>query len=157
MTTASIPSLINREAMGKALAQARTECATDKRWLNAVNRAALNLEACQWQFDGHTLVIKSASEDLHYTVTPDGCECKAFLAGRPCWHRAARRLLLKAAEIAQVPAPRDTCPMCGSVIEAIVYAVNNRNYMYFEMCSGDGVHKARTVIPGTELPEFENA
>ena len=32
-------------------------------------------------------------------VTPQGCPCKAGKAGRPCWHRAARRLLVKASEM----------------------------------------------------------
>ncbi len=78
MASTSIASLVNREAMGKALAQARRDCSESKSWLNAINRAALNLEACMWQFDGETLMVKSATEDIHYTVTKDGCECK-------CW------------------------------------------------------------------------
>ncbi len=157
MATGSIAVFVNRESMGRALALARKECEQDKRWLNAVNRAALNLEACQWQFDGHTLLVKSATEDIHYTVTADGCECKAFLANRPCWHRAARRLLIKAAEMAQIPKPRDVCPMCGSIIEAVCYTINNRSYVYYEVCSGDGVHITKVVIPGQDVPEFENA
>ena len=66
--------------------------------MNAINRASLNLESCWWQFDGETLVIASATSERHYAVTEHGCECKAFAAGRPCWHRAARRLLIKAVE-----------------------------------------------------------
>ena len=34
-----------------------------------------------------------------YTVTLDGCECKAAKESRPCWHKAAWRLLRKAAEM----------------------------------------------------------
>ena len=148
MAEASIEVYVNRESMGRALALARQECAEQKSWLNAVNRAALNLEACQWQFDGHTLLVKSATEpNVHYTVTADGCECKAFEAGRACWHRAARRLLIKAAQLAQLPAPRQACPMCGAVIEAIPYTVNGRCYAYFEVCSGDGVHLSHIVMP----------
>ena len=99
-----------------------------------------------WQFDGETLIVKSATEDMHYTVSKDGCECKAFAAGRPCWHRAARKLLIKAAAIAQLPAPRDVCPMCGTLIEAKAYVVNGRNYVYWEICAGDGQHLT-SIVP----------
>ena len=157
MAAGSIAVLVNREAMGKALALARQECQAEKAWLNAVNRAALNLEACQWQFDGHTLIVKSATEQhVHYTVTSDGCECKAFEAGRPCWHRAARRLLIKAAELAQIPTPRNTCPACGALIEAVPYVVNHHSYAYFEICAGDGVHLSKVLMPAqAQQPEEE--
>ncbi len=140
MANSSVASLVNREAMGRALAIARRECAEEKRWLNAVNRAALNLEACMWQFDGDIFIVKSATEDIHYTVTQDGCECKAFQKGLACWHRAARRLLIKAAELANIPPPRDACPMCGTLIEAKPYTINGRSYVYWEVCDGDGQH-----------------
>ena len=93
MANSIIAQSVNRSNTAQALAQARAECAGDTRWLNAVNRAALNLEACPWQFDGETLVIQSATSDKRYTVTPEGCACKAFADGRPCWHRAAVRLI----------------------------------------------------------------
>ena len=106
MANASVASLVNRPAVGAALAQARIACANQPRWLNAVNRAALNLEACRWQFDGDVLRIESASvPGTRHTVDAHGCDCKAAQAGRPCWHRAARRLLVKAAEMTQRPAP----------------------------------------------------
>ena len=44
------------------------------------------------------------------------CECKAAVAGRPCWHRAAWRLLRKAAEV--TPQPRHT--VTDAEMEAIV-------------------------------------
>jgi hypothetical protein len=156
VATVSVPALVNRESVGRAIAIAREECKEDKRWLNAVNRAALNLEACQWQFDGIVFIVKSTTEDIHYNVTPDGCECKAFLSGKPCWHRAARRLLLKAAELAMLPLPRDACPMCGKLIEAKAYTINGRPYMYWEVCDGNGEH-IQAVIVEVAPPEFENA
>ncbi len=106
MANASVAQSINRQSVAAALHAARAECEQYKAWLNAVNRAALNLEACRWAFDGETLVIASATtQGTRYTVTPEGCQCKAHQDGRPCWHRAARRLLIKAAEMAQRPAP----------------------------------------------------
>jgi hypothetical protein len=96
-------------------------------------------------------MVKSATEHhIHYTVTGEGCECKAFERGYPCWHRAARRLLIKAAELAHIPTPRNTCPACGALIEAVPYVVNNRSYVYFEVCSGDGVHVTKVIMPAQE-------
>ena len=104
MANASVTALVNRRNVAAALQTARIECEQYKSWLNALNKAALNLEACSWQFDGDILSIASASSSsTRYTVTPQGCGCKAFQKGIPCWHRAARRLLLKAAEQASKP------------------------------------------------------
>ncbi len=105
MANATVAQSINRQTVAAALAAARTEAAEHRLWITAINRAALNLEACPWAFDGDTLRIASATtRGTRYTVNPDGCECKAAQDGRPCWHRAAWRLLRKAAEL--VPAPR---------------------------------------------------
>jgi hypothetical protein len=91
---------ITKESIGKAIAQARIECATSRRWLNAVNRAAVELLVSHWQFDGETLRIESATTPgTRYTVDEKGCNCSAAKADKPCKHRAAWRLLIKAAEI----------------------------------------------------------
>ncbi len=91
---------VDRAAVGHALRDARIACAHSMRWLNAVNRAALDLEACRWAFDGNTLQIESASGSGEwYTIDEAGCNCKAGQAGKPCKHRAAYRLLVKASEI----------------------------------------------------------
>lgn len=104
MANATVSQSVNRQSVAAALAAARTEAAHYSAWINAINRAALNLEACRWQFDGEILVITSATSTARYTVDAQGCGCKAHQAGRPCWHRAARRLLCKAAEMAAQPA-----------------------------------------------------
>ena len=102
MANATVAQSINRQTVAAALAAARTEAAEHRLWITAINRAALNLEAYPWAFDGDTLRIASAtSKGTRYTVSPEGCECKAAQDGRPCWHRAAWRLLRKAAEIVQ--------------------------------------------------------
>ncbi len=102
MANASVAQSISRQTVAAALAAARTEAAEHRAWMNAINRAALNLEACPWAFDGETLRIASATtRGARYTVNPSGCECKAAQDGRPCWHRAAWRLLCKAAELVQ--------------------------------------------------------
>ena len=99
MANASVAQSVNRQTVAAALRQARIEAAEHKAWFNAINRAALNLEACSWVFDGEVLRIASASGAGKYTVDAHGCECKAGHADRPCWHRAAWRLLRKAAEV----------------------------------------------------------
>ncbi len=119
MANATVAQSISRRNVAAALAAARAECAQYTAWLNAVNRAALNLEACPWQFDGETLRIGSASSSTRYTVTAEGCECKADRDGRPCWHRAARRLLVKAAELAHRPAPAKTMAELQADVDAL--------------------------------------
>ncbi len=100
MANASVTAAVNRKSVALALRDARAKCAASHRWLNAVNRAALNLESCRWSFDGDTLKIESATNsNTFYTVTVDTCPCKAGEAGKPCWHRAGCRLLVKAAEM----------------------------------------------------------
>ncbi len=100
MANATIAQAVNRQTVALALRDARAKCAASHRWLNAVNRAALNLEAVRWQFDGDTLRVESATNSGDfYTVTVEVCPCSAGKAGKPCWHRAGCRLLCKAAEI----------------------------------------------------------
>jgi hypothetical protein len=105
MANASIAQAVNRQTVALALRDARAKCAASHRWLNAVNRAALNLEAVRWQFDGDTLRVESATNSGDfYTVTVETCPCSAGKAGKPCWHRAGVRLLCKAAEMSYTAA-----------------------------------------------------
>lgn len=102
MANGIVSAAVNRQSVAAALTAARTEAAEHQAWINAINRAALNLEACRWQFDGEVLRIESATQsNSYYLVGADGCPCVAGGKGKPCWHRAARRLLCKAAEMAQ--------------------------------------------------------
>ena len=112
MANASVLQAVNRQSVALALRDARAKCAASQRWLNAVNRAALNLEALRWSFDGDTLRIESATNSgTFYTVTVEQCPCKAGQKGEPCWHRAGCRLLVKAAEMAApVPTVEDSRP-----------------------------------------------
>ena len=72
MANASIAQSVNRQTVAAALQAARTEAAEHRAWINAINRAALNLEACPWAFDGEVLRIASASSTARYTVGVDG-------------------------------------------------------------------------------------
>lgn len=102
MANATIVQNITRVNVAAAVRQARIDAAHYQAWITAINKAAVYLESVTWQFDGEDLLIGSATDtSLRYTVDASGCDCKAGLRGTPCWHRAARRLLCKAAEMAQ--------------------------------------------------------
>ncbi len=106
MANATVAQAVNRQTVALALRDARARCGASNRWLNALNRAALNLEAVRWQFDGDTLRVESATNSGDfYTVTVEVCPCNAGKAGKPCWHRAGCRLLTKAAEMVNTDAP----------------------------------------------------
>ncbi len=119
MANSTVAQSISRQTVAAALREARIQAAEHKAWINAINRAALNLEACPWVFDGEILRIASASSGTRYTVTPEGCECKAFEAGRPCWHRAAWRLLCKAAEVVQPARPALTEAELQAIVDEL--------------------------------------
>ena len=88
---------IDRAKVGAVVASARAKVASDTRWLNAINRAYAELELNQWLFTGRVLVVASRTSAKRYHVTATTCECQAAAKGRPCWHRAAHRLLSRAA------------------------------------------------------------
>ncbi len=104
MSSPILAQSISPQTVGNALRLMRHECRFKSREVTALNRAALNLEACTWQYDGEALVIESAST-MHqrYHVQHTGCDCKAGSAGRPCWHLAAFTLIRHAIELALTP------------------------------------------------------
>lgn len=100
---AVVSASFDRRHVGAALRQLRLAHGEDTGMITAINKAALNLEACRWQFDGRTLVIESATHtgQRRYTVTAANyCDCNAAIAGRRCWHSVARLLLINAARLA---------------------------------------------------------
>ena len=104
MANATVAQAATRRNVALALREARVQAAHHQAWLNALNKASLYLSTGDWQFDGEVLSIESATTNgARYHVTAHTCACKAFAAGRPCWHRAAARLLEKSAEVAALP------------------------------------------------------
>ncbi len=63
-----------------------------RRWQTAIAKAKQEIEGNPYMhYDGHTLLILSPSNEIY---SADGtCQCKAYLNGLPCWHRAAARLV----------------------------------------------------------------
>ena len=135
MANATVAQAVNRQTVALALRDARAKCAASHRWLNAVNRAALNLESCRWSFDGDTLRVESATNSGDfYTVTVEVCPCNAGKAGKPCWHRAGCRLLCKAAEMGQ------EAPSTGVTYKGV----------YYSAASLDASEQARAARPTME-------
>ncbi|HSH78187.1 MAG TPA: hypothetical protein VLA19_06615 [Herpetosiphonaceae bacterium] len=149
MANASVAQSINREHVGQALRRWRQALQYQPRELTALNKAALNLEACPWFMDTTSgeLVIESATEigRTRYHVSAEGCACKAAQHNRPCWHVWAYRIMHTASVLAQraAAATSGTCPMCGAAIVGRQYYVGGRGYVYFDICSGDGSHFSR--------------
>jgi hypothetical protein len=113
---------VTRQHVGQALRSLRLNYRHDSRRLNAVNRAALNLEACAWyrQPDG-LLVIESATATgtVRYHVDGPHCDCQAGQHGTPCWHAQANELLHDAEAIASTPTrPRMSDAQYAAVVAA---------------------------------------
>ena len=73
----------------------------DDRWTKAIYRAAANLAAGMFSFDGEHVILRSASSSKAYRIStrePMACSCKAHERGLRCWHVVAARLLVRAAE-----------------------------------------------------------
>ena len=64
----------------------------NRRWESAIAKAKTQLETNPYiHFDGQSLLILSPSDEIY---TANGtCQCKAYMSGQPCWHRAAARLV----------------------------------------------------------------
>ena len=66
--------------------------AGDRRWEVAIARARRQIEENPYMhFDGVTLLVLSPSGNI-YRAGPT-CQCKSYRNRRPCWHRAAARML----------------------------------------------------------------
>ena len=91
----------DRAAFDTAVERAERDCEGRPRWSRALKKAADHLRdpECRWQLDPRTqdLLITSSDRTTRYTVRAGHCSC---LADSICWHRAARRLLILAGEIA---------------------------------------------------------
>lgn len=84
---------LNSSTLDQVIRSAKRAVADDSRWLHAIERAAAELESNPWVArDGGALLVSSPSGQL-YTASGGACQCSAYAYGRPCWHRAAARLV----------------------------------------------------------------
>ena len=81
------------EKMSAVIERALTSAASSRAWANAIRRAATEFESNPYlHYNGKELIILSSSSDNIYHAN-GSCQCKAYSLSRPCWHRAAARLV----------------------------------------------------------------
>lgn len=83
---------INQDKMEKVIQEAFNRVKCSRRWRTAIVKAKQQIESNPYiHFDGQALLILSPSGEIY---TANGtCQCKAYMSGQPCWHRAAARLV----------------------------------------------------------------
>jgi hypothetical protein len=83
---------IDEDRMQQVIQQAFDSVAGNRRWESAIVRAKQQIETNPYMhFDGAGLLVLSESGEIYRA---DGtCQCKAYANGKPCWHRAAARLI----------------------------------------------------------------
>ena len=83
---------IDQNRMQQVVETALETVKGNKRWTNAIVRAAVEIEVNDFiAWNGHALVIWSKTSDEVYEANGK-CQCKAYEKGFPCYHRAAARL-----------------------------------------------------------------
>ena len=102
MANASLPQAINfsRSDVDAVITDALSKV-SDAAWIRAIHRAAANLAAGPFSYDGQHVIIRSASSSRSYRICtrePMACSCKAHERGLRCWHIVAARILVRAAE-----------------------------------------------------------
>jgi hypothetical protein len=83
------------EIAAESIAKISPEQQNGKRWINAIAKAVVEIENnpyMTFDLDSHSLLILSEKSGEIYTANGT-CQCKAFEQGKPCYHRAAARLI----------------------------------------------------------------
>ena len=91
---------LNSDILAQVVATAKVSAA-GTRWVNAIERAGSELATNPYiEISGDHLLIGSPSGN---TYESNGvCQCTAYEYGhKPCWHRAAHRLLVRYSELSQ--------------------------------------------------------
>lgn len=103
----NISTEINREKLAEIAAQIisklNPESRSDKRWINAIAKAVVELESnpfASYDAENHSLLICSSNSGNVYSANGK-CQCEAFQKGFPCYHRAASRLIQRYVERVQ--------------------------------------------------------
>ena len=95
---------LNPVTLAAVVDKARSDAAEHPRWLAAIDRAVVELLQNPWIERGelHGVVIGSPSGNCY--AANGVCQCLAYKHNRPCWHRAAARLVRLHDEYAPAPA-----------------------------------------------------
>lgn len=103
----NIATEINREQLAEVAAESIAKINPNeqdgKRWINAIAKAVIEIENnpfMSFDADSHSLLMLSDTSGEIYTANGT-CQCKAFLQGFPCRHRAACRLIMRLLETAR--------------------------------------------------------
>ncbi|MET0646400.1 MAG: SWIM zinc finger family protein [Pyrinomonadaceae bacterium] len=86
--------MVNLDAnrMQAVIEEAFNKATGNLRWQTAIVKAKQELESNPYMhFNGHALLMLSSSGEIY--EANGVCQCKAFKNRRPCWHRAAARLV----------------------------------------------------------------
>lgn len=95
---------INRAATTAVLAVAGVM--GNAQFIYGISKAAEELESGNWAWFADAQILKIASRTRPgkwYTIGAGGCspQCEAAQNGRICWHRCARRIMIRATEAAK--------------------------------------------------------
>lgn len=83
---------IEQSKMEQVIQEAFNKVSGNRKWEVAIVKAKQQLESNPYMhYDGHALLILSPSGEIY--SANGSCQCKAFMHGAPCWHRAAARLV----------------------------------------------------------------
>lgn len=88
---------LNYEKLNEVVSDALNKVSNNRRWQTAITKAEKQIESNPFvHFDGSRLIVLSDSGAIY--EVENGCQCKAFKSGQPCWHRAAYRLMQRYSE-----------------------------------------------------------
>jgi hypothetical protein len=83
---------LNYEKLKEVVSDALTKVSNNRRWQTTIAKAEKQIESNPFvHFDGSRLIVLSDSGKIY--EVENGCQCKAFASGYPCWHRAAWRIM----------------------------------------------------------------
>ena len=83
---------INQTVLETVVNEAISKCGGNKRWANAVRRAAeeLTLNPYVALVDGKLIILSRTSGEIY--EIGERCYCAASVARKPCYHRALHRI-----------------------------------------------------------------
>lgn len=83
---------MNTDKLQEVAQEAFNKVSGNRRWETAIVKAKQQLETNPYiHYNGRVLLILSSSGNIY--EANGTCQCKAYLSGQPCWHRAAARLV----------------------------------------------------------------
>jgi hypothetical protein len=110
---------------------------SDRRWLNAIDRAAAALISNSWIVTELADSIAVTTESGQTYFANGACQCKAFELGQACKHRAAARLIeLYEATPATEPTRPASAPREPRIVRSIERDVVTGDRVKVVLCDG---------------------